>query len=108
MNDKLLIGAASAGHQVEGNNTNSDTWAQEYMTTGGYKEKSLDAADHYHTYREDIRKMAQAGLNAYWSMIDNYEWQSGYGMKFGLMSLNRETQEHTPKESLYVLGKFTR
>ena len=44
----------------------------------------------------------------YWSMIDNFEWQSGYGMKFGLMSLNRETQEHTPKESLYVLGKYDR
>lgn len=78
MNDKFLIGAASAGHQVEGNNTNSDTWAQEYMTTGGYKEKSLDAADHYHTYREDIRKMAQAGLNAYrfsfeWARIEPEE-----------------------------------
>ena len=78
MNDKFLIGAASAGHQVEGSNTNSDTWAQEYMTTGGYKEKSLDAADHYHTYREDIRKMAEAGLNAYrfsfeWARIEPEE-----------------------------------
>ena len=75
---KFLIGASSAGHQVEGNNTNSDTWAQEYMETGGYAEKSLDAADHYHTYREDIAKMAKAGLNAYrfsleWARIEPQE-----------------------------------
>ena len=78
MSRKFLIGAASAGHQVEGNNTNSDTWAQEYMETGGYKEKSLNAADHYHTYREDICKMAKAGLNAYrfsfeWARIEPEE-----------------------------------
>ena len=75
---KFLIGASSAGHQVEGNNTNSDTWVQEYMETGGYAEKSLDAADHYHTYREDIAKMAEAGLNAYrfsleWARIEPQE-----------------------------------
>lgn len=76
--DVFLIGAASAGHQVEGNNIHSDIWAQESMQTGGYKERSLDAADHYHTYREDIRKMAQAGLNAYrfsfeWARIEPQE-----------------------------------
>ena len=80
MNRKFLIGAASAGHQVEGNNINSDIWVQEYMETGGYKEKSLNAADHYHTYREDICKMAEAGLNAYrfsfeWARIEPEEGQ---------------------------------
>ena len=78
MNDTFLIGAASAAHQVEGNNIHSDIYAQEYMETGGYKEKSLDAADHYHTYKEDIEKMAKAGLNAYrfsieWSRIEPEE-----------------------------------
>lgn len=78
MANEFLIGAASAGHQVEGNNTNSDTWAQEYMETGGYKEKSLEAADHYNTYAEDIKAMADAGLNAYrfsfeWARIEPNE-----------------------------------
>ena len=71
MNDTFLIGSATAGGQVEGNNINSDTWAQEYMKTGGYKEPSLDAADHYHTYRDDIRMMHEAGLNAY---RFSFEW----------------------------------
>ncbi|MBQ9824649.1 MAG: glycoside hydrolase family 1 protein [Solobacterium sp.] len=69
--ERFLIGSATAGGQVEGNNTNSDTWAQEYMKTGGYKEPSLDAADHYHTYRDDIRMMHEAGLNAY---RFSFEW----------------------------------
>lgn len=78
MNKTFLIGSATAGSQVEGNNIHSDIYAQEYMKTGGYKEYSLDAADHYHTYREDIRLMHEAGLNAYrfsfeWARIEPEE-----------------------------------
>ena len=61
----FLIGAATAAYQVEGDSTNSDVWCMEHMRYGGYKELKGAAADHYHTYREDIRMMAEAGLNAY-------------------------------------------
>lgn len=61
----FLLGAATAAHQVEGNNTNSDCWAQEQMPHSTYKEKSGPACDHYHRYAEDIRLMKEAGLNAY-------------------------------------------
>ena len=71
MEHKFLIGSATAGGQVEGYNTNSDIWAMEYMKTGGYSEPSLSAADHYHTYRQDIELMHQAGLNAY---RFSFEW----------------------------------
>ena len=71
MERKFLIGSATAGGQVEGYNTNSDIWAMEYMKTGGYSEPSLSAADHYHTYRQDIELMHQAGLNAY---RFSFEW----------------------------------
>ncbi len=75
MNGKFLIGAATAAHQVEGNNSNSDIWALEHMQYGGYPEKSGVAANHYVTYRDDIARMAQAGLNAYrfsleWARIE--------------------------------------
>ena len=46
----FLIGAATAAHQVEGNNTNSDCWAQEQMPHTTYKEKSGIACDHYNRY----------------------------------------------------------
>lgn len=77
-NSEFLIGAATAAHQVEGNNTNSDIWALEHMKYGGYPEKSGAAANHYRTYREDIARMAEAGLNAYrfsleWARIEPRE-----------------------------------
>lgn len=75
MDHEFLIGSATAGGQVEGYNTNSDIWAMEYMKTGGYAEPSLAAANHYHTYRQDIEMMHKAGLNAYrfsleWARIE--------------------------------------
>ena len=61
----FFIGAATAAHQVEGNNTNSDCWAMEHMVHTSFAEPSNDAVDHYQRYEEDIRLLAQAGLNAY-------------------------------------------
>lgn len=63
--ENFLLGAATAAHQVEGNNTNSDCWAQEQMPHSTYKGKSGIACDHYNRYEEDIQLMKKAGLNAY-------------------------------------------
>ena len=74
----FLIGAATAAHQVEGNNIHSDYWAQELMPHTSFSEPSGDACDHYNRYEEDIRLMAEAGLNAYrfsieWARIEPEE-----------------------------------
>ena len=74
----FLIGAATAAHQVEGNNVNSDFWAQEHMKNTDFAEPSLDAVDHFNRYQEDIAMMADAGLNAYrfsieWARIEPKE-----------------------------------
>ncbi len=74
----FLIGASTVAHQVEGNNTNSDYWAQEQMPHSSFTEPSGIACDHYNRYEEDIRLMAQAGLNAYrfsieWARIEPEE-----------------------------------
>lgn len=74
----FLIGAATAAHQVEGNNIHSDYWAQEHMVHTDFLEPSGSAVDHYHLYPEDIRLMADAGLNAYrfsieWARIEPEE-----------------------------------
>lgn len=40
--------------------------------------------------------------------MDNFEWQKGYAMQFGLIAVNRETMERTAKPSLAVLGEYCR
>ena len=74
----FFIGAATAAHQVEGNNIHSDYWAQELLPHTSFAEPSGAACDHYNRYEEDIRLLADAGLNAYrfsveWARIEPEE-----------------------------------
>ncbi|WP_105968184.1 glycoside hydrolase family 1 protein [Streptomyces geranii] len=60
----FLWGASTSPHQIEGNNLNSDWWRTEHQNKG-HLEPSGDACDSYHRYGEDMRLLADAGLNAY-------------------------------------------
>jgi beta-glucosidase len=71
----FLWGAATAAHQVEGNNINSDVWVLENVRPTMYAERSGDACAHYHRYRDDIRLLASLGFNTYrfsieWARIE--------------------------------------
>ena len=71
----FMIGAATAAHQVEGNNIHSDYWLQEQLPHSSFTEPSGAACDHYNRYEEDIKLLADAGLNAYrfsveWARIE--------------------------------------
>lgn len=74
----FFVGAATAAHQVEGNNIHSDYWAQEQLPHTSFTEPSGIACDHYNKYEEDIKLLADAGLNAYrfsieWARIEPEE-----------------------------------
>ena len=76
----FFIGAATAAHQVEGNNIHSDYWAQELLPHTSFTEPSGLTCDHYNRYEEDIKLLADAGLNAYrfsieWARIEPEEGQ---------------------------------
>jgi beta-glucosidase len=76
--DKFLWGCATAGHQVEGNNTSSDLWLIEHLPESIFKEPSGDACDHYHLYSQDISMLADLGFNTYrfsleWARIEPEE-----------------------------------
>ena len=76
--DGFLWGAATAAHQVEGGNVYNDSWLLEHVPGSHYAERSGDACDHYHRYRDDIALIAGLGLSAYrlsleWSRIEPEE-----------------------------------
>ena len=76
--DGFLWGAATAGHQVEGNNVNSDIWFLEHLPGTIFAEPSGDACDHYHRFPEDIALLAELGFNTYrfsieWARVEPEE-----------------------------------
>ena len=87
----FLWGAATAGHQIEGNNTNSNVWALEHAPDSPLLEHSGDACDSY----------------LHWSLLDNYEWGS-WAPTFGLVSVDRQTFERTVKPSARWYGALAR
>ncbi|MBQ4187550.1 MAG: glycoside hydrolase family 1 protein [Firmicutes bacterium] len=44
----------------------------------------------------------------HWSLMDNFEWQKGFSMTFGLIAVDRATQKRMPKPSLEFLGSYAR
>ncbi|MBU0625471.1 glycoside hydrolase family 1 protein [Patescibacteria group bacterium] len=38
----------------------------------------------------------------HWSLLDNFEWEKGFGGRFGLIAVDFQTQQRTPRRSYYV------
>jgi beta-glucosidase len=61
---------------------------------------------------DELRKARADGVDIrgyfHWSLLDNFEWTSGYEQRFGLIAVNRQTFERTPKPSAYYLGSIAK
>ncbi len=60
-----------------------------------YVRRHLEALAHARAEGVDVRGYF------YWSLMDNYEWDSGYGKRFGLLHVDYQTQQRTPKRSAH-------
>lgn len=71
----FLWGAATAGHQVEGNNTASDLWLLENVKPTDFAEPSGDACNSFELWPQDLDIVRSLGLNSYrfsleWARIE--------------------------------------
>ncbi len=60
----------------------------------------------------EVRACLDEGIDVHsyicWSLLDNFEWTRGYGERFGLVHVDYETFERTPKPSAHHLGAIAR
>ena len=59
--------------------------------------------DFLHRYLAELKRAASDGVDIggyfQWSLMDNFEWHSGYDERFGLVFVDFETQERIVKDS---------
>lgn len=59
-----------------------------------------------------VHRAIQDGVDVrgyfHWTLVDNFEWADGWGLRFGLVALNPETQERTPRPSASVYADICR
>ena len=87
-------GAGFPGEDVKKGNVVNDSLRADYI------KRHIDAA--LQARREG------ANLQGYfvWSGWDNFEWVFGYTKRFGLIYVDFQTQERTPKQSFYTYQKI--
>jgi len=65
-------------------------------------------ADHLAVVDQVRRAGADLRGYFYWSAMDNFEWNFGYGPKFGLIGVDRTTLTRAPRPSAYFFGEIAR
>ncbi len=93
--DGFLWGAATAAHQVEGNNIDTDWWVREHAPGTDLPEPSGDAADSYHRFGEDIGLLARMGLTSYRFSIEwaRIEPEEGFFSRAQVLHYRRMVEE---------------
>jgi beta-glucosidase len=61
---------------------------------------------------ESVRAAMTDGVDirgyVYWTLLDNFEWMSGYAPTFGLVGVHRRTMRREIKPSALLLGEIAR
>jgi len=77
-----------------------------YITENGIADaKDLKRKGFINCHLNEVKNLIEDGVDVkkfyYWSLLDNLEWDDGYGPRFGIVSVDYNTQERTITESGY-------
>ncbi len=68
--------------------------------------------NYVHAAMQEVLACLKAGIEVrsylYWTLLDNFEWSLGYGPKFGMVAVDRQTFARRPKPSAYWFGEVAR
>lgn len=84
-----------------------------YITENGFSD-SLDnrrpraILEHLAMLHKALRDGVPVRGYFHWSLIDNFEWNNGWYIRFGLIEVNPQTQERTPRRSASMFGEICR
>ncbi|WXG44516.1 MAG: glycoside hydrolase family 1 protein [Promethearchaeati archaeon SRVP18_Atabeyarchaeia-1] len=78
-----------------------------YVTENGVAVKddarrSMSIVLHLEQVHRAIREGANVQAYFYWSLLDNFEWDSGYDKRFGIVEVDYRTLERKPRPSAYL------
>lgn len=82
-----------------------------YITENGIadktdKRRAKFIVDHLRWTHKAIREGADVRGYMHWSLIDNFEWDSGFAKRFGLIEMNHKTMETKIRSSAYEYAKI--
>jgi len=65
----------------------------------------VERIEYLRLHLQAVRRAIELGADVrgyfYWSLLDNFEWNSGYLRRFGLFHVDYATQRRTPKDSAH-------
>ncbi len=70
--------------------------------------RSQFIVDHLTAVLDAVAAGADVRGYLYWTAMDNFEWAEGYSKRFGLLAIDRATQERSPKPSAAVFAEICR
>jgi len=78
-----------------------------YITENGLADaEDRQRADFIRDHLRAVERAQAQGADVrgylHWSLLDNFEWDLGFGPRFGLVAVDYTTQTRTPRRSAYV------
>jgi beta-glucosidase len=71
--------------------------------------RRIDYLDgHLRAVRQAIDEGVDVGGYFCWSLLDNFEWAEGYRQRFGLVHIDYDSQQRTPKDSFHWYAEVIR